>query len=501
MEKKLYTGTVCKINFSDTNYRAVVQEDELNCVIVRINKVPSKILENLINNDDCNVILLELDDGKYLSVFNAYVQRGTFGMRLDDGSLMNNNSEIVLVSSSAIEGNKFFALSDKFKEFHFEITDGYELIGLTPYDLNSGYKNIVSSKKIEIPIENQSITVNTSLGKILFAVFPKHWFKRDSFSIGFSHYISLELKDSLEVAQFRDKLKIITDFFSILCGEQVTINRLDIVEEEKQKVNFFAYKGYCNFPRRKLNTLDNSGTDTNNFKRISLFKLTDFQDLEAALNYWFEHYKALYNAQQAYSRILLDEDTKIVTVNKFLAAMQLIEGYSQAYVDEKQAEKTFKKRKAEIIKELKKQEDKDYVEAGLAMPGIAFREACINFYWKGISIFSEISKETFKEQYEQSLISKIVNDRNFYTHSSRRIKPKLHFDKLMDIAVLTKGLYRCLVLASMGMGKEVIKKRFYHNRTMEAKLYQVFNIQIKAERQLSKFDSGMWHFYDPKEEN
>ena len=93
--------------------------------------MPSKILENLINNDDCNVILLELDDGKYLSVFNAYVQRGTFGMRLDDGSLMDNNSEIVLVSSSAIEGNKFFALSDKFKEFHFEITDGYELIGLT----------------------------------------------------------------------------------------------------------------------------------------------------------------------------------------------------------------------------------------------------------------------------------------------------------------------------------------------------------------------------------
>ena len=135
------------------------------------------------------------------------------------------------------------------------------------------------------------------------------------------------------------------------------------------------------------------------------------------------------------------------------------------------------------------------------MPGIAFREACINFYWKGVSIFGEISKETFKEQYEQLLISKIVNDRNFYTHSSRRIKPKLHFDKLMDIAVLTKGLYRCLILESMGMSKEVIKNRFYHNRTMEAKLYQVFNIQIKAERQLSKFDSGMWHFYDPKEEN
>lgn len=311
----------------------------------------------------------------------------------------------------------------------------------------------------------------------------------------------MELEDSIEVAQFRDKLKTITDFFSIMCGEQVTINKLDIVEEEKQKFNLFAYKGYCNFPRWRLNTLDNSGTHTNNIKRISTFKLTDFQDLEAALNYWFEHYEALYNAQQAYSRILLDEDMKIVTVNKFLAAMQLIEGYSQAYVDEKQAGKDFEKRKKEIIAKLQEQKDKDFVETGLAMPGITFRKACINFYWKGVSIFNTISEETFKDQYEKSFISKVVNDRNFYTHSSRRIKPKLHFDELMDIAIITKGLYRCLILESMGMSKEIIRNRFYHNRTMEAKLDRVFNIQIKAERQLSKFDSGMWHFYDPKEEN
>lgn len=47
MEKKLYTGTVCKINSLDTNYRTVVQEDELNCINVRISKVSSEILEDL----------------------------------------------------------------------------------------------------------------------------------------------------------------------------------------------------------------------------------------------------------------------------------------------------------------------------------------------------------------------------------------------------------------------------------------------------------------------
>lgn len=499
MEKKLYTGTVCKINSLEINSWAEVQEDELNRIIIRIKKVSSQIVDNLKNNDNCNVLLLKLDDGGCISAFYAYIQRATSGIQLDNGVPTNNSSEIVLVSSSAIKGSKFFDLNDKFKKFRLEITDGYELIGLNPYDLNLSYSNIQEMKQIEIPMGIQEAVVNTSLGKIEFVVMPKHWFKRDSFSIGFSHYILLELVDSIGVDQFREKLKMITDFFSIMCGEQVTINKMEIVEEEKYKVDFFAYKGYCNFPRWTLTALDNSGLDTNNFKRISIFKLTDFQVLETALNYWFEHYKALYNAQQAYSRILLDEDTKIVTVNKFLASMQLVEGYSQAYVDEKQAEKDFKKRREEIIEKLVEQEDKDYVEAGLTMPGIAFRKACISFYWKGISIFSEISEEMFRNQYEKSFISKIVNDRNFYTHSSRRINPKLHFDELMNIAVITKGLYRCLVLESMGMSKEIIKDRFYHNRTIKEKLYQIFNIQIKTERQLPEFDSGMWHFYDPKE--
>lgn len=129
-----------------------------------------------------------------------------------------------------------------------------------------------------------------------------------------------------------------------------------------------------------LSTLDNSGMDTNNFKSISIFKITDFPDLKEVLNYWVEHYEALYNAQQAYSRILLDENVKIITVNKYLAAMQLIEGYSQAYEDEKEAMKDFKKRKEEIIAKLQDEDDKNYIETGLMMPGIVmqFFKYCVD---------------------------------------------------------------------------------------------------------------------------
>ena len=99
------------------------------------------------------------------------------------------------------------------------------------------------------------------------------------------------------------------------------LNKLSLIEENQEEIDIHEYLGYCNFKRNILSTLDNSGMDTNNFKSISIFKVTDFPDLKEALNYWFEHYEALYNAQQAYSRILLDENLKIVTVNKYLAAM------------------------------------------------------------------------------------------------------------------------------------------------------------------------------------
>lgn len=118
---------------------------------------------------------------------------------------------------------------------------------------------------------------------------------------------------------------------------------------------------------------------------------------------------------------------------------------------------------------------------------------------KGITIFKIINEGEFREAYK-TIISKIVSDRNFYTHSSKRIKPKLDFDELMDIAAVTKELYRCLILNSMGIGKELICYRFYHNRTMCSLVYKVFQIKIREEGKLPDFDREMWHFFDPKDD-
>ena len=67
------------------------------------------------------------------------------------------------------------------------------------------------------------------------------------------------------------------------------LNKLSLIEENQEGIDIHEYLGYCNFKRNILSTLDNSGMDTNNFKSISIFKITDFSDLKEALNYWFEH--------------------------------------------------------------------------------------------------------------------------------------------------------------------------------------------------------------------
>lgn len=46
------------------------------------------------------------------------------------------------------------------------------------------------------------------------------------------------------------------------------------------------------------------------------------------MNFWFEQYEDLFSDQQAYSRIIQDEELNIIPINRFLTAMQVIEGYS-----------------------------------------------------------------------------------------------------------------------------------------------------------------------------
>lgn len=216
------------------------------------------------------------------------------------------------------------------------------------------------------------------------------------------------------------------------------------------------------------------------------------------MKYWFSNYEKIYNAQQAYGRILLDEEVEIVTINKFLAAMQLIEGYAQAYADEEKEIKEFEEKKNEIISKLESEEEKELVRKGLGYSGISFRKAVKDYLYEGSKSFVEISKTKFLQE-KENLINNIVNDRNFYTHFSNRISAIMSFDELLQVASLCKELYRIISLKDMGLDIEVIKRRVSNNRLCYWLMQTIMKVEIKTDNiQLTEFDYAMRSFSDSK---
>ncbi|WP_207645555.1 HEPN domain-containing protein [Marvinbryantia formatexigens] len=499
MLKKWYSGKVCLLNDTEVDFDAEIQFNEYHQGIITIYGVTREILLNAEHGVYNSAIML-LKNKKYISIFDLYVKKGSANSKIIDGETVFDCGTITAVSSIILKGNRPYSTKDTFQELFMEITDGCELIGLCPYDLSKNYLDIMMYKNIEIPIQRSMIYVNTVEGEFRFSVYPEYKCSKDSFSLGFAHKIQFKPQKALRVTEIRETLIKLTSFFTILCGETVTINKLSGMEQVNPKPEIADFIGICNYEKDKLNALDNSGIDTTSFKRLSIFKISDFSDLEKAMNFWFEHYENLYNAQKAYSRILLDEELKVVSVNKFLAAMQLIEGYSQAYADEKKEIEDFEKWKADFLLKLDrmeniKEEDIEIIRDGLGFSGISFRKAVKEFFYAGSSCIETMSKTAFFQKHN-TLIDNIVNDRNFYTHSSNRITVRLDFNEMINVATICKELFRVLVLNDMGIAQSVLLQRFGHSRLSVAIFERILGIKWCVPEDICGYDKTMWNFFD-----
>ena len=72
---------------------------------------------------------------------------------------VNNCFKLELQADILLKGKMAYANTSKFQEIYFEITEGNELIGLCPYDVNINYEDIIFCRKIYIPInvDNRSV--------------------------------------------------------------------------------------------------------------------------------------------------------------------------------------------------------------------------------------------------------------------------------------------------------------------------------------------------------
>lgn len=480
-----FSGRLVYINELNVNNRAEIHINKFYQGIITLYKV-SRDIVNLVREEIDQYLVIELEEGEKITAVGLNFKSASGGM--------NNCFKLEVQADVLFKGERAYTNISKFQEIHYEITEGNELIGLCPYDVNKNYKDILFCRKIDIPINVEKKIVKLENGELTFCVYPKYQYSKEAFSIGFAHHIIWKFDCAIDMEQIRKNLYIITDFFSVLAGESITVNSLNCVENDK----LVEVIGICNFPKEKLNILKNDTIDYTSFKRGGLYKITDFQNLEQAMKYWFSNYKKIYNAQQAYGRILLDEDVKIVTINKFLAAMQLIEGYTQAYTDEEKEIKKFEEKKNEIISKLESEEEKELVGKGLGYSGISFRKAVKDYLYKGCNCFTDLSRTKFMKEKEK-LINDIVNDRNFYTHSSNRVSATMEFDDLLNVASLCKELYRIISLKDMGLDAEIIKQRSQTNRMCYWLMKSIMKIEIENDTlQLGEFDSAMRYFSDSK---
>lgn len=484
-DNEIFSGKLVCIGDLKADNRVEMYINRFRQGVITLYRV-SRDIVNLVREENKQYLVIELEKGERITAV---------GLNFKAASSKGDNCfKIELEADILYKGEAAYTNTSKFQKIQFEITEGNELIGLCPYDVNKNYEDILFCRKIDIPINVENKTVQLEDGQLTFGVYPTYQYTKDSFFIGFAHHIIWDFNSDIDIEQIKEKLRIITEFFSILAGENITVNSLKCVDGDK----LVEIIGICNFPKENLNILKNDTVDSTSFKRGAIYKITDFQNLDQALKYWFSNYEKIYNAQQAYGRILLDEDVKIVTTNKFLAAMQLIEGYAQAYADEEKAIKEFEEKKKEIISKLESEDEKELVRKGLGYSGISFRKAVKDYLYKGSKGFVEISKTKFFQE-KESLINNIVNDRNFYTHSSNRISAIMSFDELLQTASLCKELYRIISLKDMGLDIEVIKRRVINNRLCYWLMKNIMRVEIKTDNiQLTEFDSAMRSFSDSK---
>lgn len=141
------------------------------------------------------------------------------------------------------------------------------------------------------------------------------------------------------------------------------------------------------------------------------------------------------------------------------------------------------------------EDDIELVKKGLGFSGISFRNSMKEYLYKGSSCLNEVIRKDFLVEHKR-LIDRIVNDRNFYTHSSNRTTAQMHFDEMLDVTSVCKEIYRILILNEMGIPRALLMQRFFHNRKSEAVFSKVLGLELCAERELSKYDRDMWHFSD-----
>lgn len=367
-----------------------------------------------------------------------------------------------------------------FDSFSCSVTEGTELIGLTPYEEIDSLK--FYNTEMDLNIKAGVKELHSPSG---FSCYAFHdVIKRDSeIRFGIKSQIQYHPKEKIGIDALKEKLHNMILFLEILSGELITTTQVTLFKEDKK----FDYLGNCNFPKDNLAVFYRNKFDSRSFIRESLFKISDFETfLDDAFNKLDLLLKNKELAFDSYKQVLLDDDVGISTTNKFLKVMQVIEGMERNDVSEEE-QRRFDEQKEAILSRLDSQEDKAFIKKYCTNNGDNFIKCIQKITRRSIMALSGLSNTEFRECHTHTLLSNIKNDRDVYTHASHTQTPILSIDEIYWVVVCYKVFFRVEVLLELGMDISLIRKRFSRDKYFVGSYNNLFHLKIKLEE---NFETG-----------
>ncbi len=460
-----YQGQICVLE----NYR----------VVVEIMDVPRETCLQIREME--NAILCLKADNKQVTARN-FMFREMIGRQADE-NFMCHYFKMIIEAFDVCWGEESCASGMEeflFDGFSCSVTEGTELIGLTPYEEIDSLKFYNAEMDLNIKAEVKELHSVSGFSCYAYHNVTR---KNSEFRFGIKSQIQYRTKEKIGIDEVKENLYNMILFLEILSGEIITTTQVTLLKDEKR----FDYLGNCNFPKDNLIVFNRNKIDSRSFIRESLFKISDFATFfDDTANKFCLLVKSKKLAFDSYKQVLLDEDVGISTTNKFLKIMQIIEGMERNDVSE-QEQKKFDKQKEDILCRLNSEEDKKFIEKHCTNNGDNFSKCIQKITKKDLISLSDLSNNEFRECHTHTLLCKIKNDRDVYTHASHTKNPILSIDEINWVIVCYKAFFRMEVLLELGVNISLIRKRFSRDRYFVGSYSNLFNLKIKLE---DDFETG-----------
>ena len=424
----------------------------------------SRELYQQIKHSDNDVIYLKTVD-QHVTIMGYWVtDKHTRGVE-------NVVFSITCEAKKSFWGSQYCNVNDNcFEEFSIQVTEGVELIGLTPYG-KLDTENTLFHIQSEIYIDTHMKQIGKKDGFSCF-VSPKIQRVGTDIRFGIQYGINCSQECTLSISDIEEKVHNLILFMEILCGERISETNMEV----RIGKEIYKYLGQPMIPKEQLHTFDREHFDSRGYVRRKIFKLSDFeQDIDEVIRRFGELYAEDKVAFGAYQQLMMDDELQIFTVNNFLKAMQMVEGIERAG-DRKKAHKEFKKIRNSIVEKLADEDDKQFITDYCDDHGEEFRECLDRITNNCFMVLSETDNSACTD-----IITNIKKDRDVYTHASHKNDPLLSQADLRGITYCFEVFFRIKVLIYLGLSKELIRKRFSYDRRFVAYYENIFGQTIKAE--------------------